>query len=66
LIYCNIIGWNEKIQKEAIFLRKKTGLKIPDSLILATAVVNNIPLLTADKSFEKAGKKYSEIILIET
>lgn len=65
LNYCSLIGWNEKIQKEAIFLRRKTGLKIPDSLILATAIINNIPLITADKSFEKAGKKYAEIILIE-
>ena len=63
--YCSLIGWNEKIQHEAISLRKKTGLKIPDSLILATAISTNIPLLTADKSFEKAGKKYAEIILIE-
>lgn len=65
LKYCSLIGWNEKIQKEAILLRKKTGLKIPDSLILATAISHNIPLITADKSFEKAGKKYAEIILIE-
>ena len=65
LDYCTMVGWNENIQKEAIFLRKKTGLKIPDSLILATAVANDIPLLTADRSFEKAGKKYAEIILIE-
>ncbi|MEO5571681.1 MAG: PIN domain-containing protein [Bacteroidia bacterium] len=66
LEYCVMIGWNEKIQKEAIILRKATGLKIPDSLILATAIVNKIPLLTADKSFEKAGRNFAEIILIES
>ncbi len=27
LNYCSLIGWNEKIQKEAIFLRRKNRFK---------------------------------------
>src|ERR1041385_4175190 len=37
LQYSTIIGWNQQIQEQAIVIRRKTGLKIPDSIILATA-----------------------------
>jgi len=37
------------IKKETIALRRSARLKIPDCIIAATAIVQNIALLTADK-----------------
>ena len=38
-----------EIKKETIALRRSARLKIPDCIIAATAIVQNIALLTADK-----------------
>ena len=41
---------------ELIFYRKHHKTKLPDAIIAATAVVNQIPLITADKAFEQIKK----------
>ena len=43
---------NEKIKDTAIAIRKKYKLKLPDSIVAATAIAYNIPLITADKHFK--------------
>lgn len=38
---------------ELIFYCKHHKTKLPDAIIAATAIVNKIPLITADKAFEQ-------------
>lgn len=50
---CFNIEWNQKIKAKTIELRKKYTIKLPDSIIAATALVYGLPLVTADKGFSK-------------
>lgn len=50
---CIIIEMNAAIKQKAIQVRKKTGLKLPDSIIAASAEYENLSLLTADTDFNK-------------
>jgi predicted nucleic acid-binding protein len=51
-----IIDINAEIKKEVIALRKQYKLKLPDAIIAATAEVNHLPLLTADKQFSQVSE----------
>lgn len=51
---CQIIDINKQIKSEAISLRRKTKLKLPDCIITATANHLGITLLTADNDFRRA------------
>ena len=44
---------NGTIKKEVIQLRRKHKVKLPDAIIASTAIYLNMPLLSADKGFEK-------------
>jgi predicted nucleic acid-binding protein len=44
---------NQDIKEKAIEIRRKSFLKLPDSLIIATAVYLNAILVTADKQILK-------------
>lgn len=55
-----VIEIDHRIKSQTIAIRKETKLKLPDSLIAASALVNNLPFISADKSF----KKISELDLI--
>ena len=45
---CHVLLIDEKVEDETIRLRKLTSLKLPDSIIAATARVHKIRLLTLD------------------
>ena len=47
----NVIGLNDGVKRETKRIRKLYGLKLPDSIIAATAVYLNCRLLTADQQF---------------
>ncbi len=47
-----IISIDQSIKDLAILLRKKYSLKIPDSIIAATSISLEIPLVTSDKGFK--------------
>lgn len=49
----NLIALNEAIKRETIRLRRTYGMKLPDSIIAATAIYLNCPLVTADQGFSK-------------
>jgi predicted nucleic acid-binding protein len=40
---------SEEVKKNTIYLRKNSNLKLPDSIIAATSMTLNIPLVTSDK-----------------
>jgi predicted nucleic acid-binding protein len=50
---CIILDINNKIKEYTIYLRKKHRIKLPDSIVAATALYLDLPLITADKGFEK-------------
>jgi predicted nucleic acid-binding protein len=53
LSYCNIVDLNSHIKQLAIELKQKYRIKLPDALIAATAMQQNLTLVTADKGFRK-------------
>ena len=42
-----------EIERMTIAIKKAQKIKIPDAIIAATAIVNDIPLLTSDKAFSR-------------
>jgi len=50
---CVIIDINSEIKNLAISNRKKYKLKLPDSIIAATSIYLDIPLISADADFKK-------------
>jgi predicted nucleic acid-binding protein len=49
----SIINIEEKVKINTIKLRENKKLKLPDSIIAASALTYNLPLITADKGFKK-------------
>lgn len=60
---CYNFEWNQLIKEKAIELRKSYKIKLPDVIIASTAIVSDIPLVTADKEFSKI--KELDLILID-
>ncbi|RYD74019.1 MAG: type II toxin-antitoxin system VapC family toxin [Sphingobacteriales bacterium] len=60
---CTIIDLNREIKTLTIDFRKKSKLKLPDSIIAASAFHTKLPLLTADKQFRSVEEL--DIILYE-
>ena len=50
---CSIVDINDPIKRYAIGLRQRYRIKLPDALIAATAMQQNLTLVTADKEFSK-------------
>jgi len=48
---CIIIDINNTIKRQVIKIKQTSKIKLPDSIILATSMYLNIPLVTADKGF---------------
>lgn len=57
---CKVIMLNGSIKEETIRIRKTYNTKLPDSLIIATALYLDLPLITSDVEF----KKVTELSLI--
>ena len=53
---CVVIDINARIKEEVIKIRKSKKIKLPDSIILATSKYLNIPVMSSDKEFTKAGE----------
>ena len=60
---CTIVDITQEIKDNTISARRNYNLKLPDAIILATAVWLNMPLITADKDFTKV--EDAEIILFK-
>lgn len=50
---CKVVFINSEIKDDAVFLRRKYKTKLPDAIIIATALHLNLPLVTADNDFKK-------------
>lgn len=48
-----VVNINEAVKEKAIDIKIHTNLKLPDSIIAATAIVLNMPIVTSDKHFKK-------------
>ena len=48
----SILPFNNEIKEKAISLRHKKKLKLPDALIVSTAMWIDLPFVTADKDFK--------------
>ncbi len=57
---CKIIPINQSIKEETISVRKRYGLKLPDSIIVSSSIYLDLPLITSDSDF----KKVKELTLI--
>lgn len=54
---CSVVGLSEGLKRDTIRLRKAHRMKLPDAIVGATATTLGIPLLTADKRFERLKKE---------
>ena len=59
---CSIEEMHRSIQDLAVDVRLRYGLKIPDAVIAASAFHLGIPLITADKSFERLKPEFEVVI----
>lgn len=50
---CKEIILSNAIKEKAIEIRKKYKIKLPDAIVAASALVNNLSLITADKVFNQ-------------
>ncbi len=50
---CTVIDINSRIKDKVIELRKAYKIKLPDSIIIASSLYLDIPVITADKGFKK-------------
>ena len=50
---CTILDLKQEVKELTIEFRKKYKIKLPDSIIAASAFFQKIPLLTSDKGFKK-------------
>ncbi len=50
---CVVIDINAEIKQLAIRFRKQNKVKLPDTIIAATSLYLNIPLITADSDFKR-------------
>ena len=50
---CTVIDINLAIKSKTIAIRRKHKIKLPDAIIAATAIILDLPLITADKGFKK-------------
>lgn len=50
---CRVIDINRAIKEKTIEIKRSAKVKLPDALIAASASYLNVPLLTADKGFNK-------------
>ncbi|BAU52519.1 type II toxin-antitoxin system VapC family toxin [Mucilaginibacter gotjawali] len=59
----SVINIEEKVKINTIEIRKRSKLKLPDSIIAASAISFGLPLITADKGFRKVN--HMDLILFE-
>lgn len=59
---CVIFDLNDAIKRQAIELRRRHELTLPDAIIAATAAISRQPFLTADQDFETLEQSLSLLL----
>ena len=60
---CHIIDMDAQIKHLAINIKQQSRMKLPDAIIAATAIKNDMLLVTADKDFKKVSNL--DLLLID-
>ena len=60
---CTELSISSEIKKQTIEIRKKYRIKLPDAIVSASAIVNNIPLITAYKGFRQIAELSLELLI---
>ena len=60
---CEEISLFTEIKEKTIELRKKYRTKLPDAIVAASAIVKDLPLITADKGFNQIKEVNLEMIV---
>ena len=60
---CTVLFLTENVKNKTIALRRSYKIKLPDAIIVATAIENNLQLITADKGFKQIAEL--DLALIE-
>ena len=60
---CSEITFSKEIKEKTIELRKKYKMKLPDAIVAASSIVNNLPLITADKGFNQIQELSLQLIV---
>ena len=58
---CNVYAITPEVVNECVILRRSKKIKTPDAIIAATAIVNDLILLTSDTDF----KNISDLVVID-
>ena len=53
LSQCIIVDINNRIKSEVIRIKQNYNVKLPDSIIMSSAIYLDLPLITADADFKK-------------
>jgi predicted nucleic acid-binding protein len=61
--FCSIVPFSNKIKERAIAIKKMIKIPLPDAIIAASALVEDMTLVTADKGFKRI--RGLQLILIE-
>jgi predicted nucleic acid-binding protein len=60
---CCIFEMDTQIKQYAINIKQQIKMKLPDAIVAATAIKNNLSLVTADKDFKKVANL--DLVLID-
>jgi predicted nucleic acid-binding protein len=63
LKHCYIFEMDAQIKQYAINIKQQIKMKLPDAIVAATAIKNNLSLVTADKDFKKV--PHLDLVLID-
>ncbi|MBI1780184.1 MAG: type II toxin-antitoxin system VapC family toxin [Sphingobacteriales bacterium] len=60
--FCSTVAINTKIKLRAIELKRTVKMAIPDAIIAATAIEEELTLVTADKGFKRINELSLELL----
>ena len=60
---CIILDINQLIKERTVELRRKYSLRLPDSIVIATALYLNVPIISAYKELAKV--RESDLVLYQ-
>jgi hypothetical protein len=63
LDHCIIVDINEDIKQLTTQIKQATSVKLPDAIIMASALYMDLPIITADEDFKKSEE--SDIIFYQ-